>query len=112
MDHVGGGGDEGGAGEEGEPDFLDAGVEGDGEALEDAVVGGLGVEAGFGADEVAGGAMLDHDALGAAGGAGGVDDVGKVARGGGGVGAGEAKGGLAGDGVAVAVEENEARPAR
>ena len=60
-----------------DPDFLERHVEGDRKALVDAVVGAHAQHGVFAAQEVADAALADHDALGLAGRAGGVDDVGR-----------------------------------
>ena len=70
---------EGAAAQELEP-LFDGGVEGEGGVEGDAQGGGLiGVDGVVeSVEEIEGGAVLDHDALGEAGGAGGIDDVGEV----------------------------------
>ena len=69
---------EGGAAGEGHEGLGDGGVEGEGGELQDAIGGGDAEGGDLGADEVGEAAVLDEDAFGAAGGAGGVDDVGEV----------------------------------
>ncbi len=73
-------GDQRRSGAERQPDLLNRRVESEREALVNAVTGSYAEDAAFGADEMAGASMLDHDALGPACGSGGVDNVTKVPR--------------------------------
>ena len=75
---VAGSEDEAGTGEEGGEDFGDGGVEGGGEELEEARAGPQVHEVGGLEGGVAQAALVQKGALGAAGGARGVDDVGEV----------------------------------
>ena len=82
--HGAGGGDQGGAGAPGQPHLLARGVEGHGEPRHHAVARAQGapgqVELGLGVHEGGGREVADRHALGLAGGAGGEDDPGVVAR--------------------------------
>ncbi len=80
MRHLWRRGDQRRSGAERQPDLLNRRVECERETLVNAVIGAHVEDASLGAYQVAGAPMLDHDALGPAGGAGSVDHVTKVPR--------------------------------
>ncbi len=86
------------------PDLERGGIEGDGGDEQEGVLGSQLHEVDAAQQQAHDGAVLDADALGPAGGAGGEVDVGQVARGGGGGGRG---GGLPLQGVGDLVEQDE-----
>ena len=87
-----------------EPHFLDRRVERDREALIHAVRGAHLKQAALGADEIARAAVLELHALGAARGAGGVNDVRQILGRRGGVGGREARGGFRAKFVGLLIE--------
>src|SRR6185369_12487536 len=80
VGHLGRRGDERRSGAECKPDLLHRGVECERELLVNTVLRTYVEDAALGAYKMAGAPVLDHDALGPAGGAGGVDYVAKVLR--------------------------------